>query len=113
MCSKCAAGLVGDTVVRAAQNWTTPLADFGFFGLYHAPMPPSIPQGLNRDHVLKALADLDVGIEHPFGNQGCSCGAKTVKLPLVGRGTGIFLVQGGRVTAIVNGGTHLRGKDLP
>jgi hypothetical protein len=30
-------------------------------------MPQSIPKGLTRDHVLKALADLDAGIEHPFG----------------------------------------------
>lgn len=30
-------------------------------------MPQSIPTGLTRDHVLKALADLDAGIEHPFG----------------------------------------------
>ena len=30
-------------------------------------MPQSIPKGLTREHVLKALADLDAGIEHPFG----------------------------------------------
>lgn len=30
-------------------------------------MPQSIPKGLNRDHVLKALADLESGIEHSFG----------------------------------------------
>ena len=30
-------------------------------------MPKSIPKGLNREHVLKAVADLDAGIEHPFG----------------------------------------------
>jgi hypothetical protein len=29
-------------------------------------MPQSIPAGLTREHVLSALADLDVGIEHPF-----------------------------------------------
>jgi hypothetical protein len=31
-------------------------------------MPQSIPAGLNRDHVLKTLTDIDAGIEHPFGN---------------------------------------------
>lgn len=31
-------------------------------------MPQSIPKGLTREHVLKALADLDAGIDHPFGN---------------------------------------------
>lgn len=30
-------------------------------------MPQSIPNGLTREHVLKALADLDAGIDHPFG----------------------------------------------
>jgi len=30
-------------------------------------MPQSIPKGLTPEHVLKALADLDAGIEHPFG----------------------------------------------
>jgi hypothetical protein len=30
-------------------------------------MPQAIPKGLTRDHILKALADLDGGIEHPFG----------------------------------------------
>jgi hypothetical protein len=30
-------------------------------------MPHSIPKGLNREHILKALADLDAGIEHSFG----------------------------------------------
>jgi len=30
-------------------------------------MPQSIPKGLNREHVLRALADLDAGIDHPFG----------------------------------------------
>ena len=30
-------------------------------------MPQAIPKGLTRDHVLKALADLDMGIEHSFG----------------------------------------------
>lgn len=30
-------------------------------------MPQSIPKGLTREHVLQALADLDAGIEHPFG----------------------------------------------
>jgi hypothetical protein len=29
-------------------------------------MPQSIPKGLTRECVLKALADLDAGIEHPF-----------------------------------------------
>jgi hypothetical protein len=30
-------------------------------------MPQSIPSGLTRDHVLQALADLDAGVDHPFG----------------------------------------------
>jgi hypothetical protein len=30
-------------------------------------MPQSIPAGLTREHVLKALVDLDAGIDHPFG----------------------------------------------
>lgn len=30
-------------------------------------MPQSIPKGLTKEHVLKTLADLDAGIEHPFG----------------------------------------------
>lgn len=30
-------------------------------------MPKSIPKGLTREHVLKALADLDAEIDHPFG----------------------------------------------
>ncbi len=30
-------------------------------------MPQSIPPGLKREHVLQALADLDAGIDHPFG----------------------------------------------
>jgi hypothetical protein len=30
-------------------------------------MPQSIPPGLTAEHVLQALADLDSGIEHPFG----------------------------------------------
>ncbi len=34
---------------------------------YHASMPQSIPKGLNREHVLAAIADLDAGIEHSFG----------------------------------------------
>jgi len=33
-------------------------------------MPQSIPKGLTREHVLAAIADLDAGIEHPFGNLG-------------------------------------------
>ena len=31
-------------------------------------MPKAIPEGLTREHVLKALDDLDGGIEHSFGN---------------------------------------------
>ena len=31
------------------------------------PMPRSIPSGLAIKHVLLALADLDAGVEHPFG----------------------------------------------
>lgn len=31
-------------------------------------MPKSIPEGLTQQHVLSALADLDVGISHPFGS---------------------------------------------
>jgi hypothetical protein len=30
-------------------------------------VPLSIPAGLTRSHVLQALADLDAGIDHPFG----------------------------------------------
>jgi hypothetical protein len=30
-------------------------------------MPQSIPKGLTRENVLKALADLDAGIKHLFG----------------------------------------------
>ena len=30
-------------------------------------MPKSIPKGLTREHVRKALVDLDAGIEHDFG----------------------------------------------
>jgi len=30
-------------------------------------MPQSIPPGLTREHVLRALSDLDNGIDHPFG----------------------------------------------
>src|ERR1700722_14050181 len=30
-------------------------------------MPQSIPPGLKTEHVLKALSDLDAGIDHPFG----------------------------------------------
>jgi hypothetical protein len=30
-------------------------------------MPQSIPKGLTREHVLLALAELDAGVEHPFG----------------------------------------------
>jgi hypothetical protein len=30
-------------------------------------MPQSIPKGLTHDHVLRALAELDAGVEHPFG----------------------------------------------
>jgi hypothetical protein len=30
-------------------------------------MPQSIPKGLAASHVLLALADLDAGLEHPFG----------------------------------------------
>lgn len=34
-------------------------------------MPQSIPPGLTQEHVLKALADLDAGIEHlPGGPPG-------------------------------------------
>lgn len=31
-------------------------------------MPHSIPRGLTREHVLRALADLDAGVGHPFGS---------------------------------------------
>jgi len=34
---------------------------------WNVAMPKSIPKGLNREHVLKALDDFDAGIEHPFG----------------------------------------------
>jgi len=30
-------------------------------------MPSSIPSGLTKEHVLQALADLDAGTDHPFG----------------------------------------------
>lgn len=30
-------------------------------------MPQSIPAGLKKEHVLRTLADLDAGIDHPFG----------------------------------------------
>jgi hypothetical protein len=30
-------------------------------------MPASIPAGLTKEHVLRALAELDAGIDHPFG----------------------------------------------
>src|SRR4051812_27219663 len=30
-------------------------------------MPQAIPKGLTREGVLRALADLDAGVEHPFG----------------------------------------------
>lgn len=30
-------------------------------------MPQSIPAGLTQEHTLRALADLDTGIDHPFG----------------------------------------------
>ena len=42
-------------------------------------MPRSIPKGLTREHVIKALADLDAGVEHSFG-----------------RATGYELVYGGK-----------------
>ena len=31
-------------------------------------MPQSIPAGMTREHVLRALADLEAGIPHPFGH---------------------------------------------
>lgn len=30
-------------------------------------MPQSIPKGLISEHILRALADLDAGVDHPFG----------------------------------------------
>lgn len=30
-------------------------------------MPQSIPPGLKQEHVLRTLADLNGGIDHPFG----------------------------------------------
>jgi hypothetical protein len=30
-------------------------------------MPQSIPAGLTHEHVLRTLADMDSGIDHPFG----------------------------------------------
>src|SRR5436189_3686664 len=30
-------------------------------------MPQSIPAGLTQEHVLRTLADLDAGTDHPFG----------------------------------------------
>jgi len=34
-------------------------------------MPQSIPKGLTHDHILATIADLDAGIEHPFGKGRC------------------------------------------
>jgi hypothetical protein len=31
-------------------------------------MPQSIPKGITPEHVLRALCDLDAGVEHPFGS---------------------------------------------
>jgi hypothetical protein len=31
-------------------------------------MPQSVPKGLSRANVLQALAELDAGVEHPFGS---------------------------------------------
>ena len=31
-------------------------------------MPQAIPKGLTRDCVLRALAELDAGVEYPFGS---------------------------------------------
>jgi hypothetical protein len=33
-------------------------------------MPQSIPPGLTREHVLRALSDLDAGVEHPSARPG-------------------------------------------
>ncbi len=30
-------------------------------------MPQFLPKGITAEHVLRALADLDSGIDHPFG----------------------------------------------
>jgi 5-methylcytosine-specific restriction protein B len=30
-------------------------------------MPPAVPEGLTRDHVIQALAELDARADHPFG----------------------------------------------
>ncbi len=30
-------------------------------------MPQSIPKGITHEHVLRAIADLGAGVEHPFG----------------------------------------------
>src|SRR5262249_46859778 len=49
------------------------MATVGYSGSPHlvrlcwCPMPQSIPSGLTAAHVLQALADLDAGIDHPFG----------------------------------------------
>jgi uncharacterized protein DUF3883 len=43
------------------------MVDARLWSYYHAQMPESIPKGLTREHVLKALADLDAGIAHDFG----------------------------------------------
>src|SRR5262245_60025523 len=32
-----------------------------------AAMPQSIPPGLKKEHIFRALTDLDSGIDHPFG----------------------------------------------
>ena len=51
-------------------------------------MPQSIPKGISAEHVLRALADLDAGMDHPFGSptgyelvhQGCRYPPKAMRL---------------------------------
>ena len=63
-------------------------------------MSQSIPKGLTPEHILKAIADLDSGIDHPFGKP-----------------TGYELVHGGKTYApkavIGIAFRHLTGEILP
>ena len=89
-------------------------------------MPQSIPKGLTREHVIKARAYLDVGIEHPFGQ---SIGYATVLLLLAGlvfaappkvveefSGKVIGVTDGDTIKVLVNKETvtvRLEGIDAP
>jgi hypothetical protein len=45
-------------------------------------MPQSIPPGLTKEHVVKALNDLDGGIDHPFGAPTCAVVARRMSVDL-------------------------------